>query len=447
MTDLVDDLAALQRLPTVSSCHSCSPALRQAKAWLVRRLALLGAQRIPVPGPVVAAERKGDPAAPTVLIYGHYDVVPAGPRDRWTVPPYAAVRTGRTLWGRGASDDKGPVVAGLHAVEKLGATGRRVTLKFLYDGEEEIGSPTLSRLAPDLRGWLSDVDAVLICDTEATATGRPTLTCSLRGGLTLDLTATGTGRTLHAGRYGGAVPNPAQALAMVVASLHKRDGMVAVPGFYEGIHPPSPMVTTDHEARLAPVAMPGWGEPGRTATELVTTRPAIVVTSLGTSPAPWHAIPAKATVKLDIRLVPGQRPARTTDLLVTYLTANCPAGIRLRLDPLIHTEPWQLANVGHPAIRAVRAAVKATWGTEPTFVRSGGSIAAVPLLDRMTPKAALLLLGFTLPSDRAHSVNEHVDLPRMMRAANTLADLIDRIGETCISAMPVAPLAAVDNHT
>ncbi|RSM87878.1 peptidase M20 [Kibdelosporangium aridum] len=426
MTSLVDDLAALQRIPTVSSSEA---ALRRAEIWLERRLASLGVRRIPLPGPIVVAERKGDPTAPTVLVYGHYDVVATGPRDRWSVPPFSAVRTGQTLWGRGASDDKGPVVAGLHAVAKLTAIGRRVNLKFLYDGEEEVGSPTLSRSLGCLRAWLSDVDAVVICDTDSTMAGRPTLTCSLRGGLTLDLTATGVGRTLHPGRYGGAVPNPAQALAMVLASLHRRDGRVAVPGFYEGIHPPSPVTTVDHEARLAPVARPGWGEPGRTATERVTTRPAIMVTSLCTTPAAAHAIPAAAAAKLDVRLVPGQRPGQIAGMLASHLTANCPPGIRLDVQPFIRSEPWQLVDVRHPMLRVARESVQATWGIEPALVRSGGSIPAVPLLARVTPKAAVLLLGFTLPSDGAHSVDEHVDLRRMERAAQTLADLINRVGD------------------
>ncbi|MCE7010834.1 M20/M25/M40 family metallo-hydrolase [Kibdelosporangium philippinense] len=371
---MIEDLQALVRMPTVSD----TPAVRQAGAWLSRRLAFLGARLIPMSGPVVVAELKGDPAAPTVLIYGHYDVVPAGPLDRWSVPPFGAVRTGRTLWGRGTSDDKGPVVAGLHAVEKLGAT--RVNLKFIYDGEEEIGSPTLSRSLGRMRAWLSDVDAVVVCDTNATPTGRPTLTRSLRGGISLDLVATGTGRALHTGRYGGAAPDPAHAVARVVSALDEPEGT------------------------------------------------SIVVTSLATNPADARVIPATATAKLDVRMVSPQVPDRIANELADHVKTACPPGIRLSIRSQIRSEPWQLRDFGHPMLRVACAAVKANWGVEPAFVRSGGSIPVVPLLATVAPKAALLLLGFTLPSDGAHSVDEHVDLPRMFCAAETLADLINRVG-------------------
>jgi acetylornithine deacetylase/succinyl-diaminopimelate desuccinylase-like protein len=341
------------------------------------------------------------------------------------------MRSGHTLWGRGASDDKGPVVAGLHAVRTLSATGRRVNLKFLYEGEEEIGSPTLPRNLGHLGGWLRDVDVVLVCDTEADAAGHPTLTCGLRGELTAELTVTGAGRTLHAGRFGGAVPNPAQALAMMIASLHHGDGRVAVAGFYDGIRATLRLPVADHEARLAPVASNKWGEPGRTPTERVTTRPAVVVNALctgGCRPGPWHVIPATAAAKLNLRLVPGQRPARIERLLGDHLAARLPAGTRMRLDPQVHVEPWWLTDLTHPGLRAAVAAVRRTWGAPPTLIRSGGTIPAVSLLARAIPRAAPVLLGMALPSDNAHGVDEHVDLDRMRRAAGTIAELVNQLG-------------------
>lgn len=408
MSTLAGDLATLQRMPTVSAAATAGPALRGAAAWLAGQLDALGARRIPLPAngsaPFVAAERPGAPGAPMVLIYGHYDVVAAGPPGSWRVPPYAAIRRGRTLWGRGASDDKGPVVAGLHAVRRLSAAGRRVCLKFLYEGEEEIGSPHLAGTLAALRGWLRDVDAVLICDTESDVDGRPTLTHALRGQLSADLTATGSGRALHAGRYGGAVPNPAQALAMLVASLHHPDGRVAVAGFHDAVH-------------AAPF----------------TARPAVVVDALCAGecrPGPWHVIPATATAKLNLRLVPGQHPARVERLLRAHLAARRPTGIRLRLDVLTRVEPWQLNDFSHPAVRAAVAAVRRTWGAPPTLTRSGGTIPAVSLLSAVIPRAALLLLGFARHGENAHARDEHVDLDRLNRAANTLADLIDTLGRT-----------------
>lgn len=429
---LAEDLAALQRMPTTSGATA---ALADASAWLTERLADLGATTILLPAnasaPVVAAHRRGSIGAPTVLIYGHYDVVPAGPLDTWTVQPFAGVHDGHTLWGRGASDDKGPVVAGLHAIRALSDAGRRVNLKFLYEGEEETGSVALPRTLHALRGWLRDVDVVLVCDTEADAAGHPTLTCGLRGELSARLTVTGTGQALHAGRYGGAVPNPAQALATMLASLHRRDGRVAVNGFYDGIRAAPPGGIADHEVRLAPVASAGWGEPGRTATERTTTRPALVINALcagACGPAPWHVIPATAAAKLNIRLVPGQSPARIERLLGEHLAAVAPAGIRFTLDPQIRVDPWRLTGRSHPGVRATIAAVRTTWGAPPTLIRSGGTIPVVPLLAARLPRAAVILLGFALPTDNAHGADEHVDLDRMRRAASTMANLINRLG-------------------
>ncbi|HEU5473655.1 MAG TPA: M20/M25/M40 family metallo-hydrolase [Actinophytocola sp.] len=435
ITGLAGDLAELQRLPTVSAGRGAEPALRRASAWLATQLAGLGATLVPLPAngsaPVVTAQRRGLPGAPTVLIYGHYDVVPAGPPGSWSVPPYAAVRIGRTLWGRGTSDDKGPVVAGLHAVRELSAAGRRVNLKFLYEGEEEIGSPNLPRTLRSLRAWLRDVDLVLVCDTEADVTGHPALTCSLRGELTARLTVTGSGRPLHAGRFGGAAPNPAQALAMLVAALHHPDGRVTVPGFYHGIRAPRPIRVADHEARLAAVAHDGWGEPGRTPTQRVTTRPAVVVTALcsgGCRPGPGHVIPARASALLNIRLVPDQHPARIGRLVAEHLAALAPAGTRLEFEPLVLVEPWALDSLTHPGVRAAAAAVRRTWGAPPTLIRSGGSIPAVSLLAKAIPAAAVVPLGFARHGENAHSVDEHVDLDRMHRAAHTIADLVNRLG-------------------
>ncbi len=330
-----------------------------------------------------------------MLLYGHFDVVPAG--SGWSVPPFAAVRTGGILWGRGASDDKGPLVAGLHAVRNLNAAGRRVTLKFLYDGEEEIGSPTLPATLRRLGDWLSDVDTIIVCDTEATAAGHPTLTRSLRGALTVALTATGVGQALHAGRYGGAVPDPARILARAIASLHTPDGRVAIRGL------------------SAPCTNP------------VTTCPAITVTALNTPPGPAHTIPATATATLDIRLPPGHNPAQAEHLLAAHLKTIDPEPLAIQLEATARVDPWQLTDLTHPGIRTAREAVRRVWGRGPAIVRSGGSIAAVPLLARAAPNAAILLLGFTLPTDNAHSPNEHTDLNRLTHTAQTLTTLLNHL--------------------
>lgn len=429
---LAADLAALVAIPSVSSPAPARQALAAAAGWLARQLAGLGAQRVAVRwvagGPVVLAERRGPPGAPTVLGYGHFDVVAAGSRRSWSSPPFRAIRRDGVVFGRGAADDKGPMLAQLRAARDSPA----VSWKFVYDGAEEIGSPGLTRLLPRLAGWLADVDAVLVCDTEATGDGRPTLTCSLRGQLTVELTTRGAGRPLHAGRYGGAVPNPAQALAHLVASLHQPDGRIAVHGFADDVRPVAPLGAAELDRRLAQLARPGWGEPGRRPAEQVTTWPALVINALcagdcGTGP--WHAIPAGARAKINVRLVPDQHPAVVFRQLATHLAGLAPPGITVGLRRLLATEPWAATRLDGPATRAAVAALGQMWGRPPALVRSGATVPAVSLLARALPRAEILLLGFTLPSNGAHAPDEHVELARLRAAADTITRLTQHLVE------------------
>jgi acetylornithine deacetylase/succinyl-diaminopimelate desuccinylase-like protein len=429
---LAAQLAALVAIPSVSSPAPAREALAAAARWLARRLAGLGAQRVTVRwlggGPVVLAERRGPPGAPTVLGYGHFDVVAAGPRRAWSSPPFRAVRRDGVMFGRGTADDKGPVLAQLRAARDSTA----VSWKFIYEGAEEIGSPGLAGLLPRLAGWLADVDAVLICDTEATSDGRPTITCSLRGQLTVELTTRGAGRPLHAGRYGGAVPNPAQALAHLVASLHRPDGRIAVHGLADDVRPVAPLGAAELDRRLARLARPGWGEPGRRPAEQVTVWPALVINALcagDCGAGPWQAIPAGSRAKINIRLVPDQRPAVVFRQLAAHLAGLTPPGITVGLRRLLATRPWAATRLDGPATRAAAAAVREVWGRPPALVRSGGTVPAVPLLARALPRAEILLLGFTLPGDGAHTPDEHVELARLRAAADTITRLTERLAE------------------
>ena len=379
---MIADLVTLQRFPTTAADPA---ALGAARDWLRHRLTGLGFRLVPGPAEVVA-QRPGQPGAPTILFYGHYDVVAPGPG--WTVPPFGAIRRGPTLWGRGASDDKGPIAAILHALRLPSAA----SVKVLFDGAEERGSPGLPGTLRLLRDWLRDVDAVVICDTEARPDGRPTLTAQLRGDLSVRLRMWAGGRPLHSGRHGGSAPDPARALSTAISSLFGPDGSIAIPGFYQDVVPVSGGFTT---------------------------RPAIVVTGLqaGTS---HSTIPAQATAELDIRLVPDQHPHHIFDLLCARLTEV--SGIHSRVEPRVSVLPWRLTD--HPLLRPAQVAVARNWGEPPVLVRSGGSMPAVPLLARTIPHAAMLLLGFALPGDNAHGPDEHVDLDRLRRASATIRELL-----------------------
>jgi len=330
------------------------------------------------------------------------------------------------VFGRGTADDKGPVLAQLQAARGSAAVG----WKFLYDGAEEVGSPGLAGLLPRLAGWLADVDAVLVCDTEATVDGRPTITCALRGQVTVELTTRGAGRPLHAGRYGGAVPNPAQALAHLVASLHRPGGRIAVRGFADDVRPVQPLGAAELDRRLAPLARPGWGEPGHRPAEQVTLWPALVVNALcagDCGAGPWQAIPADARAKINVRLVPDQRPGVVFRQLASHLAGFALPGITVGLRRLVATRPWAASSLDGPAVRAAAGAVREVWGRPPALVRSGGTVPVVSLLARAAPGAEILLLGFTLPGDGAHAPDEHVELARLRAAADTITLLTERL--------------------
>src|SRR5262249_27873386 len=210
----------------------------------------------------------------------------------------------------------------------------------------------------------------------------------------------GAGRPRHAGRYGGAVPTPAQALAPLVAALQRPDGRVAVRGFADDVRPVPPLGAAELDRRLAPLARPGWGEPGRSPAEQVTVWPALVVTALCAGDCragPWHTIPADARAKINVRLVPDQCPAAVFRQPAPHLAGHAPPGITVGLHRLAAARPWAATRLDGPAMRAAAAAVRDVWGRPPALVRSGGTVPAAPLLARALPRAEILLLGFTLP--------------------------------------------------
>jgi acetylornithine deacetylase/succinyl-diaminopimelate desuccinylase-like protein len=380
--------------------------------------------------PVVTAAWHGVRGAPTVLVYGHYDVQPAGPLTAWATDPFRPVRHGPHLYARGASDDKGQFMAHLAAIEAWLATSARlpVNLRLVLDGEEEIGSPTL--LAAVAAGWRPlDADIALVSDTWMLAPGAPVLITGLRGALGASLEVRGPQRDLHAGAFGGAVTNPAEVLATLVASLHDKAGRVCVSGFYDQVRP-----MTDRErqhlaragpgdsALLAPAGTAlGHGEPGFSGFERVTRRPAVIVTDLCTSGEGRTVVPARATADLNIRLAAGQEPGKTAELLQRHLRARIPPGIRGRLRFRGGCPPYTL-DPRAPVVRAVRSACRNVFGREPAMLPSGGSIPFVSTL-AAARSIDVALLGFGLPDDAAHAPNERLYLPNLFRGTDACIDL------------------------
>src|SRR5215472_8161145 len=421
-------LVRLLRFPTVSAEPRHAPDMSACAAWLARVLGRIGLTDVRVwrgrVAPVVTAAWHGAPGGPTVLVYGHYDVQPVRPP-----------RHGPYLYARGASDDKGQLMAHLAAIEAWLATSARlpVNLRLVLDGEEEIGSPTL--VAAVAAGWrLLAADVALVSDTWMLAPDAPVLITGLRGALGASLEVSGPRRDLHAGAFGGAVTNPAEVLATLVASLHDKTGRVCVSGFYDQVRP-----MTDRErqhlarvgprdsAMLAPAGVAlGHGEPGFSAFERVTRRPAVMATDLCTSGQGRTVVPARATADLNIRLAAGQEPGRTAELLRRHLQARIPPGIRGRLRIRGGCPPYTL-DPRAPVVRAVRSACSSVFGQEPAMLPSGGSIPFVSTLAAARP-IDVALLGFGLPDDAIHAPNERLYLPNLCRGTDTCVELYQHLG-------------------
>jgi len=429
-------LAELQRFvrfPSVSAQSAHAGDVKACAVWLAEHLqgiGMAGVQVIATPRhPIVSAEWNRAPGRPTVLIYGHYDVQPPDPLQEWTTPPFEPTVRGTHLYGRGACDDKGQLFAHVKALETfLQMTGRLpVNVKCLFEGEEEIGSPSLKtfleRHARTLRA-----DAAVMSDTRMLAPDRPALTYSLRGGLGLELEVTGPKQDLHSGTFGGAIHNPAQALSEILAGLHDARGRIAIPGFYDRVRVPG----ADERAYLKKVGPPdakiladagaerGWGEPGWSLYERTTVRPALAVTGLTggyQGEGSKAVIPARATAKLNIRLVPDQDPQEIDLLIRRHIARVTPPTVRTRITTHLGAKP-ALLDRHHPVMRAAARAYRRGFGAAPVYLRSGGSIPVVNLFQEILgiPTA---LMGFALPDSHIHAPNERFHLPTFERAITT----------------------------
>jgi acetylornithine deacetylase/succinyl-diaminopimelate desuccinylase-like protein len=425
-------LTALLGYPTVSADPRHAGDLSACAAWLACMLARIGLRDVRIwPGrvaPVVTAAWVGRPGWPTMLVYGHYDVQRAGPRRAWATDPFRAARAGDYIYARGASDDKGPVMVHLAAIEAWLATSGTLplNLRLVLDGEEEIGSPTL--VAAVANGWsLLAADVALVSDTWMLAPDVPVLVTGLRGALRSRLEVRGPVRDLHAGNFGGAVANPVDALSRLLAGLHDKTGQVTVANFYNGVRP----ITESERDRLARAgpsdtemltgAGAGAGEPGFSAFERATRRPALVLTDVRTSGRGRAVVPASAIAEINVRLVADQDPGLITEALRRHFQARMPPGMHGRLYVGGRCPPYALDRRA-PLIRAVRAACRGVFGRDLVLLPSGGSI---PFVNTLAAARGIdvALLGFRLPDDRAHAPNERLYLPNLFRGTQACIEL------------------------
>ena len=451
----LEELKEFVRFPSISAEPARAPDLERCAGWLVRHLRSMGltsARVIPTAGhPLVLATTRKVPGRRTLLVYGHYDVQPTDPLSEWWTPPFCPTVRAGALYGRGASDDKGQLFAHLKALESyLRAAGEMpVNLICLIEGEEEVGSPGLTRFLR-AQGRRLGADAVVVSDMPMAGPGRPAITYAMRGALSLQLDVRGPARDLHSGLYGGAVHNPAQALAEIITGLHRPDGRVAVPGFYRDVRRWSARERAymrrvgPNDGRLAANGKirTAWGEPGFTLYERTTIRPALTVNGMAggyQGPGAKAVIPARATAKLGLRLVPDQDPAGIERLIGRRIAALTPETVTASLRTEFAAEPV-LVDRGAPAVRAAYAALERGFGTAPVFVRLGGTIPPVSTMQRELD-APIVLMGFALPDDGMHAPNERFHLDNFFRGIETVVWFLDALGSPAFSSRGPGPAA------
>jgi acetylornithine deacetylase/succinyl-diaminopimelate desuccinylase-like protein len=437
----LSQLSELLRIPSVSTDAERREDIGRAAAWVKARLLEAGATSAaihPTEGhPVVYGEWLGAPGRPTVLVYGHYDVQPADPLDLWTTPPFEpSIRDGR-IYARGATDDKGQLSIHVNALEAhLRTSGRcPVNVKFLIEGEEEIGSPHLTSFIEANRKKLA-CDAVIVSDTSMFAKGIPSICHGLRGLTYLQIDVRGTDRDLHSGSFGGAVINPAFALARMLSALKDDKGKVKVPGFYDRVRKLTPaekkafasLPHRDAKFKKAIGAPELFGEAGFTTLERLWARPTLEINGIWggfTGEGAKTVIPAEAHAKISCRLVPNQTPAEIARKVETHLRRIAPKSVRVKVTDL-HGGPAWLAETDHPALQAAARAVERAFGKAPVFTREGGSIPVISSFTRLLGVPSVLL-GIGLNDDNAHAPDEKLELDLFFGGNEAAAYLMEEL--------------------
>jgi acetylornithine deacetylase/succinyl-diaminopimelate desuccinylase-like protein len=431
----------LVRIPSISAIPEHAADCRRAAEWIAADLERIGMEHVEVSEtgghPVVYADWLHADGAPTVLVYCHYDVQPVDPLELWTSPPFEPVVVGDRILGRGVSDDKGQLHLHLRATEALLATrgGLPVNLRFVFEGEEESSSVNLDRWLAANRHRLG-ADFAVISDTGFFEGNLPSITIALRGMMYAQVDVTGTDVDLHSGGYGGAVDNPANALARIIAGLKDEDGRILIPGFYDDVRE----LTDDDRRRIAelPFDEPAYlerlglpalhGEAGYTTLERRGARPTLDVNGI------WGGfqgegaktiIPAHAHAKISCRLVSDQDPDRIFAAFRDHVLAIAPPGVRVEVRSLGGGHP-SLTPIDHPATQAAARALEATFGQAPLYIREGGSIPVCATFEQ-TLGLPVVLLGFDPPDQRAHAPNEWMDLGNYETAIRTVARLWDEV--------------------
>jgi acetylornithine deacetylase/succinyl-diaminopimelate desuccinylase-like protein len=429
--ELIAELAEHIAIPSVS-LDADAEVMQAAAQWLADRLDFAGGRVEQTDGhPVVRGEWLGRPDAPTVLVYGHYDVQPPGDVAAWTTPPFSFTHEGEIARGRGATDDKGPVFIVLKTAEAFMAQegGLPLNVKFLFEGEEEIGSPSLGRWMQAHASELA-ADLVISADGAMWRPDEPSLSVASKGLVSLDIEVTGPNRDLHSGRYGGTVANPAAVLADVLASLHAPDGSVAVPGFYDGVSPLSEArraeiaaVAWDDEAYRSELGVPSLeGEAGFSTLERLWTRPTLEIDGL-VAGGKYTVIPGRAVANVSCRLVPGQDPDQVLDAVARFVESRPAPGVRVRALVDEARVPAYTIPSDHPAIAAGRSALESVYPDQQVLLAViAGSLPAATLFER-TLGVKTLFFSFSTSDERLHAPDEFIRVRRLKEGMRAWAEL------------------------
>ncbi|MEE8129084.1 MAG: dipeptidase [Vicinamibacterales bacterium] len=440
----VDELKTFLAIPSISALPQHRGDVRRCSEWTaeeLRRIGLQNVRLIETPGyPVVYGDWLGAPGAPTILFYGHYDVQPVDPLDLWESPPFeAAVREGE-IYARGAADDKGQIFMHFKAVEAvMKQVGRLpVNIKFILEGEEEVGSAHLDEFVRDHKDQLA-ADVVVISDSPMFDRGVPSICYGLRGLVYFQIDLRGTKTDLHSGSFGGAVANPAFVLAQLLAQMKDRGGRVKIPGFYDAVQPLTEEERAEfkrlpfHEKRYrqdlgAPKL---FGERDYTTLERVWARPTFEVNGLlsgFTAEGAKTVIPAVAMAKVSMRLVPNQDPDQVALLFEAYLKKVTPKTVELKITRMHGGKPW-MTDFDNRFVQAAGRAIERGFGQRPVFNREGGSIPVVSTFQEVLGLPSVLF-GVGLPDENAHAPNEKLDLGNFHNGILASTFLYEEIGRT-----------------
>ena len=442
--DTLTMLKEFIRIPSISTLPEHRSDMDRAAQWLADKLTSIGlehAEVMPTPGPAVvyADWLHAGPQAPTLLIYGHYDVQPVDPVDEWHTPPFEPTIKADNLFARGATDDKGQLYIHLAAVEAyMQASGKLpINVKFLFEGEEELGSLHLGEFI-EAHKTLLQTDAAIISDNPIADANTPILVTAIRGLVYMEVSMRGSSQDLHSGTYGGVVENPLNAMARLLAALRDDNGTITIPGFYDRVRQLTPVErqainenATTAANILAETGAPAvWGEADYTIPERIGARPTLDVHGIRggfIGEGQKTVIPAQVTAKVSMRLVPDQDPAEIAQLFEQHIQNISPKTMQVSVELLAGSES-AVVDISASAIEAAARAYEQVFGRHPLYRREGGTLPIVGMINKIL-HAPVVMMGFGLPDDNLHAPNEKFYLPNFYRGIETAIHFYDIFGK------------------